>query len=558
VPPQRGYSRIRSGNGGNAFYRTSPGAKPKQPPAGSKTAAEEAPLLTAGRNWDVHSLSRAIACAVAFAMGMWALLFWPRAILGVAPALWTTGPWPDPLPAQIPITRTQAYELGRLVEQYHTLGCDQDGGKAVEPAMPVSMQQAGSGMQASSAAKVSQHQSGHPAPQQRQAKQHTGPAAGFLALFTSISSSDGDGATCASVLENAGQVVGASGPLTAEQLLSEKAFMVQDEGVRSAVTRFAGFLNLVSLLRTVALVGLVCSVGPCLARFCAPVLGERIASLHARISEPATSWLHAKGILEAAAYGFAFELTVQGCRCLKAREPWALPVSLAGCLLFALCMVYSMKLHACDSDKVLSSMLALTAVAAMLPLALIHRSWGVGLIAVAAVHYCVATLLAVLGERLFSPFSSKDSAFRCGAASLVVMLMSASLRTTGVIAKNFEPFWFGSWLVGDVGYFTSLLLLSSRQRADLDTYKARQALLLVSVVLAFSLGYIFKLEATMNTAIVAILVWILQKEMEVEWGHFSWAILFVNCCAVFFLAELAGTHQTGLFILLQSFTGSPA
>mmetsp|Transcript_29478 Transcript_29478/g.67925 ORF Transcript_29478/g.67925 Transcript_29478/m.67925 type:complete len:512 (+) Transcript_29478:161-1696(+) len=509
-----------------------------------------------GSNLDMHALTRAVACSFAFAMGLWGLLFWPRAILGVAPALWTTGPWPDPLPARIPITRTQAYELGRLVEQYHTLGCAQDDGRAAEAALPVSMQQAGVGVQAPVVSAA--HPPSHQVQQQRHTKQHSGPAAGFLALFTSITSSDGDGATCASVLENAGQVVGSSGPLTAEELLSEKAFMVQDEGVRSAVSRFGGLINLVNLLKTVALIGLICSLGPCLARFCAPVLGERLASLHARISEPATSWLHTKGILEVAAYGFAFELTLQGCRCLKAREPWALPVSLAGCLVFALCMVYSVKLHSCDgSDKVLSSMLALTAVAAMLPLALIHRSWGVGLIAVAAVHYCVATLFAVLGERLFFPTSFKDSAFRCGAASLIVMLMSAGLRTTGVIAKNFEPFWFGSWLVGDVGYFASLLLISSRQRADLDTYKARQALLLISVVFAFSLGYMLKLEATMNTAIIAILVWILQKEMEVEWGHFSWAILFVNCCAVFFLAELAGTHPTGLFILLQSFTGSP-
>ena len=125
----------------------------------------------------------------------------------------------------------------------------------------------------------------------------------------------------------------------------------------------------------------------------------------------------------------------------------------------------------------------------------------------------------------------------------------AALRSNGVPDATLAPFAFGARVLGNIGYFLALLILSSKWRSD-GNYVIMNTVMLVSLIAAAFVGSVVALPSYTNTASTFFVLWVMEKEMEIKWGSGWIAVLFVNFVALYFLAHHLHIHPeiiTSLF-----------
>ena len=104
-------------------------------------------------------------------------------------------------------------------------------------------------------------------------------------------------------------------------------------------------------------------------------------------------------------------------------------------------------------------------------------------------------------------------------------------------------------VLGNIGYFLALLILSSKWRSD-GNYVIMNTVMLVSLIAAAFVGSVVALPSYTNTASTFFVLWVMEKEMEIKWGSGWIAVLFVNFVALYFLAHHLHIHPeiiTSLF-----------
>lgn len=114
------------------------------------------------------------------------------------------------------------------------------------------------------------------------------------------------------------------------------------------------------------------------------------------------------------------------------------------------------------------------------------------------------------------------------------------------------PFGLGAVVLGNIGYYIALLLSSSKWRNERFglSYMAANALMLASIVSGALVGSVYSMPACVNTAATFIVLWAMEKEMEIHWGAAGIAVLFANFVALYFVAHHLHTHPqiiTSLF-----------
>ena len=114
-----------------------------------------------------------------------------------------------------------------------------------------------------------------------------------------------------------------------------------------------------------------------------------------------------------------------------------------------------------------------------------------------------------------------------------------------------RPFATGATVLGHVMYFLGLLILSSRWHTSpksspvlygASRYHMLNAAMLASIALCVLLGSIFAIPAATNVALVFLVLWAMEKELEVQWGAAGIAVLFANFVALYFAAHHLHTH----------------
>merc|ERR1739848_29187 len=91
-------------------------------------------------------------------------------------------------------------------------------------------------------------------------------------------------------------------------------------------------------------------------------------------------------------------------------------------------------------------------------------------------------------------------------------------------------------------YFLALLILSSKWRRGGMSYAARQAVMLVSLAGAGLCGHVWALPSMANTATTFLVLWLMEKELEVEWKSAAMPVLFANFGVLYFIAHYLHTH----------------
>lgn len=349
---------------------------------------------------------------------------------------------------------------------------------------------------------------------------------------------------CRMLLQRAGTAVGKGEPLQPSQLLGARAFITELEAQKSIVDRVTGFFSFVNIVWMVSIIGILLTVGPCLAYLIGPFLAKLASALIEHVIAPVATYLHRVGFLEFLAFMLALGFSVQGSRYPAGQADAAKMVALTGGLSFVPCWAYSTALHSTGGgNKNAFFTLSCSLLAAVLvPLALIHSSSLIGFLAVFSVYGALGFVAFAACGGFVIGFDSEDSAHRCLVASVVLVAVFAAMRIIGVDPQVLQPFATGAMVLGNVMYFLALLINSSKWRCRGSSYGARQALMGGSLLLAIFVGSVFAMPAMTNTAITFMVLWGMEKETEVKWSGFAIVVLFANFVALYFIAHYLNTH----------------
>jgi len=423
-----------------------------------------------------------LACPIMFVVAHWALLH--RGIVSVYPALWTTAGKgvAEVLPPH-PKTRTQAFDLGVHVSYY------------------------------------SEH---------------------------CVSEEEARSERCMLALRQSGETLGAPEPLSAKQLLGMRPFIVELDAQRSIADRVFGFFNFVNIVWLISIVGILATVGPFIAYLAGPFLMRLATQLFERVLRPTAMALHSWGVFEIAAYALAFGFSAQGCRYPDGQSQAAKMVALTGGLAFAPCWVYSTTLHTTSSGGKENEFFCLSCMLmtfTLVPLAILHDSRLIGFLAVLSTYGALGFVFLAFGSCFVIGFSSRNATHRCIVASVALVLGFTCLRLAGVDPACLRPFATGAMCLGNVMYFLAMLILSAGWRSGEGfSYTARQALMTASLTAALLVGNVFAIPSMSNTASTFLVLWLMEKELEVQWGGAGIVVVFLNFVFLYYIAHYLNTH----------------
>jgi len=359
------------------------------------------------------------------------------------------------------------------------------------------------------------------------------------------------GSDCSAHLEAASNIVGTTLNATYFSLDNLRAELLLEDEERSIAQRILGLFSFVNLIWLVSIIGALLTVGP----FILYVLGAHLAKIATMLYEHVVVPLHKAGLFELLAYALAFLVTAQSCRYPMQHASAATLVGLSGALAFAPCWAYSTALWAEASTGKEEHFAALTGTLlalCLVPLTLIHASSLIGFMAVAAAYCALGFVMGPFLGGFYIGFRSFDAVMRCWLVSALLVVAFATLQIRNLLTARLSPFARGAMVLGNVGFFLALLLLSSEWRGRKSglSYGAANTLMLASLVAAALVGSVFAMPSCVNTASTFFVLWVMEKEMEAKWGAAGIAVLFANFVALYFLAHHLHTHPeviTSLF-----------
>jgi len=352
------------------------------------------------------------------------------------------------------------------------------------------------------------------------------------------------------VLQEAAEAINYSEKtLTEKQLLEAKILIAQIDRKKSVVDRVVGFFTCVNILWCVVIIGLLVTIGPAIGWVLSVVpIIPCMTTAWNTVIWPCLLWLHTYGIINVCAYLCAFAFSAQGCRYGRQLEAGQM-ISLLGALAFIPCSAYTLGLlasHGCELDTrtwtltcILFSMQAL----ALVPLAIHHNSRLIGFCAVASLYGALGFCAGAFGGGFFIGFGSLKSVLFSWFASIVLVVSFVAMRLADVEPQLVFPFSTGALVLGNVMFFLALMTLSSSFGWDMEVpYWVWNGIMLVALVLAIAVGSTFAIPAMSNIGVTFLVLWVMQKELELDWGGAMSMVLFLNFVCLGFIAHYLHMH----------------
>eukprot|EP00933_Yihiella_yeosuensis_P019882 TRINITY_DN16032_c3_g1_i1.p1 TRINITY_DN16032_c3_g1~~TRINITY_DN16032_c3_g1_i1.p1 ORF type:complete len:456 (-),score=54.66 TRINITY_DN16032_c3_g1_i1:54-1421(-) len=432
-------------------------------------------------------IARWLLCPVCFILGEWILLWKTEAVISVWPALWSTegGKGIDEVLPAHPKTRLQAFDLGWQASAY------------------------------------AEHCSGGKS-----------------------------SAKCDEILKKAGDAIEAKQALTPKQLAKLRELLVELENQRSVVDRVYGLFTFVNIIWVTAILGIVCTVGPFLAYLFGRQLTEAARVVFQKVVLPAVETLHEVGGWEWIFYLITYSISVQSARYPAEQQSAAAMVALTGGLLFGPCWMYSTQRHVTGSSKSMDGFLSLTFTLQALntaSLALLHNDSLLGWATILAVYGALGFVFGAFCCGFFVGFESEDATLRAIFASVALVVTFTSLRISGAGVTVLRPFASAAMCMGNVMYFLALLIKCGRfnyywRNNKGFSYGQMQAAMVGSLLAAMLIGNVYVLPSMANTATVFFVLYLLQKECEVNWGGALIVVIFANFVGLYYIAHYLTTH----------------
>lgn len=349
------------------------------------------------------------------------------------------------------------------------------------------------------------------------------------------------GSGAAAALEAAGAMLGRS--VSREELAAIREELVKMLAHKSVTQRVMGFFSFVNVMWLAAILGITISVGPVAWVITKPIrkllqqvltvvfekVKKVVVLLLEKVIVPLVTRLHTWGVWEACAHLLAFSLVAQGARTESTAGVY---ITLSGLVALYVACNYTHKLHGRGLVGGLKEQLGLPGKAqaalvcaghglTLVPLAVLHQSTLLG-------YAATMSFLSAMGfGGAMHPFcycigwDSKDDAARTGMACGLAMAGFAAARIWEVNSRYLAPFVSSVSVLGGLGHFLALLILSNRwhhrhSANELNSYGIYNAGMLASLMGFQYVGRVYGLGGLANTTTTFFVLWVLEKAHELN------------------------------------------
>jgi len=258
--------------------------------------------------------------------------------------------------------------------------------------------------------------------------------------------------------------------------------------------------------------------------------------------------------LEVCGYMLALAFSIQGSRYPIGQADAGMMVALTGGLSFVPLWMYSTSLHVkahdgntqmfiCVSNFLIAGVLA--------PLAIIYDSKLIGFLTILAVYGALGFVCGAFGLGYYVGFHGESAMGRCTVASVMLIVTFTTVRLFAADLAFVRPFATGAMCLGNVMYFLGTLISSSKWLCEDSEYTVRQAIMVGSLVAALLVGNILALHSMSNTATTFLVLWLMEKQMEIKWGDLSILVVFANFVALYFISHYLYTHPEHIVSLFD-------
>mmetsp|Transcript_18855 Transcript_18855/g.36674 ORF Transcript_18855/g.36674 Transcript_18855/m.36674 type:complete len:464 (+) Transcript_18855:237-1628(+) len=379
----------------------------------------------------------------------------------------------------------------------------------------------------------------------------------FLLGQLALQCSKWRGVCPASTLAEASELVGKGRKVSSAELLGVEDLVLALDLKKSSLSRLIGILNFVNILAFFSTLGILATIGPMLTVLLGPIFRKYIFSVLLLLGASAygilkplivyvlktlPTHLHTHGVAEAAGYTLNFLVIATAARYPPEHAAAARMVAVSGGLASVPLIVYS----AYRAGQVLGGgdtgtrmvQLLMHAVSGMClaPIAYIFQSSLAGFLAIFCFYQTLGFYVLVFGLGICIGFQGDDSLLRSCLASKLLLLSYSGLLLTGYNHSTLiAPFAFGIQVMGSVVYFIALLIESSLWQ-DKNSHKPARYyrinfIMVGSMMLYAFLGSVWSAPALSNTAITFLVLWLLEKNLElVSERSLAW---FIACSAVY-------------------------
>lgn len=424
-------------------------------------------------------------CSHLFCVGIWALFFFPEAIVSNTVALWkppVSGTMMDAMPLH-PTTMEQAFHLGVLHER--------------------------------------------------------------LMSCKDIERQSCDSQDVQTILRQAEKITGKSipDPATHDQLsdvLSEIILFEKGAGIAARVRGLFTFVNFVWFL---SILGIGVSVGPSLYHLLEPLrdwlryVAERILF---DIVIPIARRLHNWGAIEAFVFTLCFLGVVQGFRMEQEEDP-ATMVALTGTVLAIPSFAYSTllwggRLVKSTKSETLLQMVQLWLVCCWAPLAVHFSSVLFGYLSVLALFGMLGFGVSARGCCYFIGFDSNDALQRSAVTAAILLVFFLILRILlGISPHYLAPFEPPVAVMGSIVLLLSLLIVSNRYYfLRGDKFQHYNFIMMLALVFTILCGDTFQMRGMANTGKTFAALWLLRLygEMHDYLNWNGWLLILVLSVAM--------------------------
>jgi len=329
--------------------------------------------------------------------------------------------------------------------------------------------------------------------------------------------------------EEINKVLNQSAYLLGRPNLSEEEFnkvytaLLEREKEVSTASKIIGFFNFVNLMWLAAIIGILVTIGPCIAICIMPIM-ESVTYLARMIAEYVIVPCHQYGIFEILAYFLCILFITDGYRY---NQEVGFYVALLGILGFAPCFFYSTALFypfPPGSKETSIQFTSTVLLIALLPYTLYYQSYMLAWIMVILLFTCLGFSVATYGLCICIGFESDEAMFRCFLSSFFMQTIFVVLKITGVSGYYLQIFQQPFNVMGSIILFICLLIMSSAwfsfKRSDgysrSNDYLARQLLMIVFLFAYLFIGFVYGINGVKNTAITFMVLYIMEKYTELH------------------------------------------
>lgn len=175
------------------------------------------------------------------------------------------------------------------------------------------------------------------------------------------------------------------------------------------------------------------------------------------------------------------------------------------------------------------------------PLAIFYQSNLVGFLSTAGLYILLSFLISNSPLDLVFEKDARDSKLiKSSFGSTIILILFASVRILKINVYFLTPFTAGVMIIGAIILFISLLFISSKFYSH-SPFRliVRQIPLIFAILVAILFGNVFGIISLSNTAYTFVVIFFLQKVVEINiWykGSNIWCLIFLVSLMLYFVA----------------------